>query len=161
LAGLSKRAVVLHAHASLDSVLRAVASEPPPKLFEFETRLDVGGESVVLFDATPGAGSHGVVVWLPRSRILFGGGLVLSIDARQLEVPPGLDVERWRVGARRTIERFRNAAMVVPARGRAGGPGAALAHDGAARIANERTESCGDYSAAMTPYRNGRDSSSR
>jgi metallo-beta-lactamase class B len=89
--------------------------------FEFEERLELGGEKIHLFYPGPGHTRDNIVVWLPRRRILFVGCLVKSAVARDLGNVEEADVKNWPVAVRRIIERYRDAEILVPGHGKPGG----------------------------------------
>jgi beta-lactamase class A/glyoxylase-like metal-dependent hydrolase (beta-lactamase superfamily II) len=72
----------------------------------------------------PGAGHapDNLVAWLPGERVLFGGCLVKSADARGLGFTGDADIGAWPLAIERVQEAYGGAAIVVPGHGEPGGP---------------------------------------
>jgi len=116
-----ERPVVVHGHAGTSESLHAAGRPPLHWTFEFEERLELGGEKIHLFYPGPGHTRDNVVVWLPRRQILFVGCLVKSAAARDLGNVDEADMKNWPVAVRRIIERYRDAEILVPGHGKPGG----------------------------------------
>ena len=62
-----------------------------------------------------------IVVWLPDQKILFGGCLVRSADARNLGNTADAVLNEWGNTIMRAMENYRNIEVVVPGHGNSGG----------------------------------------
>jgi metallo-beta-lactamase class B len=62
-----------------------------------------------------------IVVWMPESKVLFGGCLVKSFDSRTLGNLGDAVVEQWDGTILRVMESFPELEVVVPGHGRHGG----------------------------------------
>lgn len=71
----------------------------------------------------PGRGhtSDNIVVWIPEEHFLFAGCLVKSADTQSLGHIADADLEAWPETIRRVLERYPDAATVVPGHGPGGG----------------------------------------
>lgn len=95
-------------------------SRPTPSL-GLDTTLTIGGARVqVLY---PGAGHtrDNIVVWLPASRVLFGGCMVKAARAGDLGNIADADLASWPGAIATVIRRFPRARIVVPGHGATGG----------------------------------------
>jgi glyoxylase-like metal-dependent hydrolase (beta-lactamase superfamily II) len=89
--------------------------------------LDAAGSAVrlgsaELFYPGPAHAPDNLMVWLPESRILFGGCAVRAAAARDLGNVADADLAGWPVAIRRALERYGEARIVVPGHGDPGGP---------------------------------------
>lgn len=71
----------------------------------------------------PGGGHtiDNVVVWLPRSKILFGGCLVRSLESNGLGYTGEAYIEQWPSSVSNVLEKYSEAEVVVPGHGGIGG----------------------------------------
>lgn len=67
----------------------------------------------------PGAGHtvDNVVVWLPKSHLLFGGCLVRSLESRSLGYTGEARIEQWPATIKQLLSRYPNPKFVVPGHG--------------------------------------------
>ena len=70
----------------------------------------------------PGGGHtiDNIVVWLPDSKILFGGCLVRSLQAKNLGYTGEAVVNEWSNSAGKVLSRYSESEMVVPGHGKIG-----------------------------------------
>jgi metallo-beta-lactamase class B len=92
-----------------------------------DTVLTVGATRFHAFFPGAGHSEDNVVVWLPRSRVLFGGCLVKSTEAGGLGNIADANLEEWGKTIRRLQNKFPDPAVVVPGH-QAWGGAAALQH---------------------------------
>jgi metallo-beta-lactamase class B len=118
---LRDRPIIVHGHALTSAKLTQNGLRELDWTFEFEERLDIGGEQVHLLYPGPGHSRDNIVVWLPRRRTLFAGCLVLDASARDLGPSAAPELRAWPLALRRIIERYRDVAILVPGHGRPGG----------------------------------------
>jgi len=70
----------------------------------------------------PGGGHtiDNVVVWLPKSKILFGGCFVRSLESKGLGYTGEAHIDKWSSSAERAISNYPKAKTVVPGHGKIG-----------------------------------------
>ncbi len=85
----------------------------------------------------PGAGhsADNIVIWLPQSRILFGGCLIRSISSQSMGNTADGSVPDWAQSVLRVKEKYSTAQYVVPGHGAVGDQ---KLLDHTIRLANER-----------------------
>jgi metallo-beta-lactamase class B VIM len=122
-AALLSRGIRISAHP----LTRQLASEqglPIPEalaeLAEAESTARVGPAE--LFYPGPGHTRDNLMVWLPESRVLFGGCAVRAASAKGLGNVAHADTAAWPSSIQRALERYGAAEVVVPGHGEAGGP---------------------------------------
>jgi metallo-beta-lactamase class B len=93
---------------------------PTPSL-GLDTTLTIGRTRVQAL--YPGAGHtrDNIVVWLPASRVLFGGCLVKADSAESLGYIADADVASWPTTIATVMRRFPRARIVIPGHGAPGG----------------------------------------
>lgn len=71
----------------------------------------------------PGAGhsKDNIVVWLPKSKILFGGCFVKNINSKGLGFTGDASVKDWPQSMQKVIDKYPNIKVVVPGHGMVGG----------------------------------------
>jgi metallo-beta-lactamase class B len=89
--------------------------------------LDFGGEEARIEYPGVGHSVDNLVVYLPDKRLLFGGCMIMALEARSVGNVADGDVPRW-IGSLALIE-TEGFDIVVPGHGRPGGPGL-VAHTG-------------------------------
>ena len=70
----------------------------------------------------PGAGHavDNIVVWLPRSKILFGGCFVKSLSSKNLGYTGEAIIEQWPASIVKVLSKFADAKTVIPGHGEIG-----------------------------------------
>jgi metallo-beta-lactamase class B len=101
------------------------AGQGMPMPDETLTGLDEPGADVTLgavevFYPGPGHAPDNLMVWLPSERVLFGGCAVRALSSASLGAIADADVEQWAQAIRRSLQRYAEAAVVVPGHGETG-----------------------------------------
>jgi metallo-beta-lactamase class B len=117
LAAVAERPIIVHGHAATDQILREAGGAGLTWSFEFEERLELGGETVDLFYPRGGHTRDNIVVWLPRRKVLFGGCLVRGLGTTTLGWTGDSDIRGWHAAMRRIIDRYPEAEIVIPGHG--------------------------------------------
>lgn len=94
----------------------------PKSLFQTETRLTIGGVVIELYFPGAGHAPDNIVVYLPASKILFGGCMIRSAESKALGNLADADRASWPKAVQATVSRFPEVTMVVPGHGAVGGP---------------------------------------
>lgn len=121
-AALLRRGVRISAHP----LTRKLASEQGLPIPEALAELEAAGSTVrvgpaELFYPGPGHTRDNLMVWLPESRVLFGGCAVRGASATGLGNVAHADTAAWPDAIRRALERYGTAEVVVPGHGVPGG----------------------------------------
>lgn len=98
---------------------RGAFDEALPKPAE-EVR--AGAVTAEVFFPGPAHTRDNVVVWLPASKVLFGGCMVRAASGKTLGNVADADVAAWPDSARALMDRYGQASVVVPGHGDPGGP---------------------------------------
>ena len=95
---------------------RAVADgyAAPEAAFRTDTTLRIGNTRLELHYPGPGHAPDNIVVWLPQTRVLFGGCLVKDAQATSLGNLADADLAHWPVAVAEVARRYPNARLVVP-----------------------------------------------
>ncbi|MDT3405125.1 subclass B1 metallo-beta-lactamase [Mucilaginibacter terrae] len=82
--------------------------------FKGDTTLSLG--NVTLQTYYPGAGHSmdNLVVWFPNDKVLFGGCLIRSFEAKANPEVPGADFAQWAQATKKLFTRYGDAAFVIP-----------------------------------------------
>jgi metallo-beta-lactamase class B len=135
-------AVITHAHADRAGGIRELLAKGIPvyaqeqtaqllaksgvtgklQTFGEETSLTVARTRLELFFPGAGHSPDNIVVWLPRTRLLFGGCLLRGGEARTLGDLRDAELGFWDSSVTRVEQRFERPALVVPGHGVSGGP---------------------------------------
>ena len=80
----------------------------------------MAGETVEVF--YPGAGhtADNLVVWLPKSNVLFGGCFIRSLETSSLGYAGEARIEEWPALVDNVLRRYPEAVTVVPGHGKSG-----------------------------------------
>ncbi|MFF2531825.1 subclass B1 metallo-beta-lactamase [Brevibacillus sp. DP1.3A] len=93
---------------------------PNPTLDE-KPVIKVGDTILEAYYPGEGHSSDNITVWLPQSKILFGGCFVKSLDAKDLGNLSDANVEQWDDSVQKVIEKYPQVETVVPGHGNTGG----------------------------------------
>ena len=117
---LNARSIPTYASALTNELLKKDNKELAAKSFEGSEMLLAGG----LIEAFYPGGGHtidNIVVWLPKSQILFGGCFVRSVEATGLGYTGEADIKNWSSSVEKVLSRYPEIKMVVPGHGKMGG----------------------------------------
>jgi metallo-beta-lactamase class B len=116
-----RRGARVHALARTIAHARERGQAVPDVTEPEEATLMIGGVTLELY--YPGAGhtDDNLIVWLPATRILYGGCFLKAGDARDLGNIADADVKAWPGSLARAAEHAPHPAIVVPGHGALGG----------------------------------------
>ncbi len=82
-----------------------------------DTTVIHGDTYLTLFYPGKGHAPDNIVIWLPQSKILFGGCLVKSLIDKDLGGVYDADIKNWSMSVMNVINRFHDIEIVVPGHG--------------------------------------------
>ncbi len=102
---------------------RSFVFDPPLNRFDIKKTqvLRFGGNAVEIYYPGPTHTYDNVVVYFPDKRVLFGGCMVLSADAKSAGFTDDGNVREWPASLRKVAKRYSRAKIVVPGHGAPGG----------------------------------------
>jgi glyoxylase-like metal-dependent hydrolase (beta-lactamase superfamily II) len=92
---------------------------PPNRVFDINEglQLKIGDEDVNVFYPGPSHTIDNVVVYFPKRKILFGGCMIKSLDSKNLGYTADADLKEWPKAARKVLEKYSEARIVIPGHG--------------------------------------------
>jgi glyoxylase-like metal-dependent hydrolase (beta-lactamase superfamily II) len=84
------------------------------------TTYEVVANNIEVFFPGPGHSQDNVVVWLPKSHILFGGCFVRHIDSHTLGNTADASIKEWPLSLQKVIDKYGSIEVVVPGHGKVG-----------------------------------------
>lgn len=108
-------------YASPETVKRAHRADWSPKPVGAPDVVEAAGVQAEVFFPGAAHAPDNVVVWLPASRVLFGGCMIRAAADDVLGNLSDADVGAWPASAERVKERYGRASHVVPGHGAPGG----------------------------------------
>lgn len=103
-----------YARKQTQELARENQNEVPANGFLNDTTFHVGGLEFEVYYPGPGHALDNIVVWFPKSRILYGGCLVKSIESRGLGFTGDADLAHWPAAIKAVQERYPKARWVIP-----------------------------------------------
>ena len=86
----------------------------PSYTFSKDTVFHIGGYSIQTFYAGAGHTKDNIVVWFPEAKILYGGCLIKSTEAKDMGNTSEADLKEWPRSLSRLKEKFPNPRFVIP-----------------------------------------------
>ena len=116
---LNDHSISTYATTLTNDILRENKKEPADNNLEEDESTLVNGLIEVFY---PGGGHtvDNVVVWLPKSKILFGGCFVRSLDSEGLDYTGEAHIDQWSRSAQNVLPRYPEAKTVIPGHGEIG-----------------------------------------
>ncbi len=93
----------------------------PIENLNFGRALYFGDETIEVFYPGIAHSPDNLVFYLPERRVLFGGCMLLSLEAKQLGNLEDADITQWSQSIRRIEERYPNIEIIIPGHGSWGG----------------------------------------
>jgi metallo-beta-lactamase class B len=95
--------------------------EAPQHTFEDSLTLLLGGREILVRYPGPGHTRDNIVVWLPEQKLLVGGCLIKSAQAKSIGNTKDADLAQWPATIKKVQEEFPHAKIVVPGHDDPGG----------------------------------------
>lgn len=116
---LNDHAISTYATTLTNDILRENKKEPAKHTLKQNDSTLANGLIEVFY---PGGGHtvDNVVVWLPKSKILFGGCFVRSLDSEGLGYTGEARIDQWSKSAQNALSRYPGAQTVIPGHGEPG-----------------------------------------
>lgn len=104
---------------TISSRLTAALAKPhgfevPQHTFDDTLTLTLGGREILVRYPGPGHTRDNIVVWLPDQKLLVGGCLVRSVQARSIGNTADADLAQWPATIATLLQEFPQAKIVVP-----------------------------------------------
>ena len=111
---LKKHGIKTYSTALTKQLAKEKGDKQPEFTFQGDTIFREGNLTVQTY--YPGAGHtvDNIVVWLPQSKVLFGGCFVKSFDAKDLGNLEDANVKQWPLSIGRAEKCFPEAKYVIP-----------------------------------------------
>jgi metallo-beta-lactamase class B len=93
----------------------------PQKSFVDTLNFDFNGEKIICRYFGAGHTVDNITVWLPESKILFGGCLVKSINAKGLGNTADAEIKDWSSTVEKVLNHYHDIKNVIPGHGPWGG----------------------------------------
>jgi len=88
--------------------------EVPQQTFDEKLTLSLGGREVLVQYPGPGHTRDNIVVWIPDQKILVGGCLIKSAQAKNIGNTKDADLVQWPKTVEKVQQEFKQAKIVVP-----------------------------------------------
>jgi metallo-beta-lactamase class B len=111
---LKARGVKTYTSRLTDKISRKDHQKRAEFLFQFDTTFTVGQHSFEAFYPGPGHTEDNIVVWFPATRLLYGGCLIKSVEARNLGNLADADVVSWPGTLGNIKKRYGEFDYVIP-----------------------------------------------
>lgn len=89
----------------------------PKSDLNFNNRLALGGTGIEIYYPGEGHSPDNIVVWLPDTRILFGGCLIKSLESKTLGNLSDANLDSWPGSLKKLLDRYPDMEVVVPGHG--------------------------------------------
>ncbi|MCR1795387.1 subclass B1 metallo-beta-lactamase [Leptospira sp. WS58.C1] len=111
---LKKQNIPSYAGKRTISILKEEGESVPEKVLKDKDLLVFGKTKIETFFPGAGHSKDNLVVWLPGSRILFGGCLVKSVEADDIGNTKDADLKEWPKTIRKLEKMFPKISIIVP-----------------------------------------------
>ena len=86
----------------------------PSYTFEKDTIFHIGNHTIQTYYAGAGHTKDNIVVWFPEAKLLYGGCLIKSTEAKDMGNVREADLKEWPKSLIRLKEKFPNPKFVIP-----------------------------------------------
>ena len=116
---LNAHSISTYASSLTNAILNKEGNETAKNSFD-KTIYSLADGQVEVFYPGGGHTIDNLVVWLPKSKILFGGCLVRSLGAKGLGYTGEAHIDQWSNSVETVLLRYSTAKMVIPGHGKIG-----------------------------------------
>lgn len=112
---LKKNGVKTYATVLTNQLAKRHGNKQAEFTFSKDTVFNVGG-GVAVQTFFPGGGhtKDNIVVWLPQSKVLFGGCLIKSMETNSIGYTADANIPEWPGSITRVKNRFKNIRYLIP-----------------------------------------------
>ncbi|MBN1596928.1 MAG: subclass B1 metallo-beta-lactamase [Bacteroidales bacterium] len=121
LAAVHSRGIPTYANIRTIEITKEKSLLVPQNAFNDSLLFTVGDKEVLMAYYGGGHTTDNIIVWIPSEKVLFGGCLVRSANARGLGNTTDADTEEWPNTIEKVRKRFLDAEIVIPGHGEHGG----------------------------------------
>lgn len=93
----------------------------PTKSFKDSTTINFNGLKLKLWFPGAGRTKDNIVVWIPNAKLLFGGCLIKSLEAKDLGFTGDAVLKDWDITVEKVKENYPGLQKVIPGHGKNGG----------------------------------------
>ena len=106
-------------HKRFYEVHKAQKFHAPDRIFPLQDglQLSFGEEQIEVYFPGPSHSPDNLVVYFPKSQVLFGGCMVKSLKSKTLGFIEDADLAEWPKSVRKVLERYPEAQIVIPGHG--------------------------------------------
>lgn len=116
---LNNHSVPTYAMSLTNQILKDNKQELATASFD-KTPFTLANGLIEVFYPGHGHTIDNVVIWLPKSKILFGGCLIRSLDSKSLGYTGEADIQQWSGSIENIISTYPNITTVIPGYGELG-----------------------------------------
>jgi len=111
---LKKNGVKTYASSLTNTLAKKGGNKQAEFTFSKDTVFNVGGVSVQTYYPGEGHTKDNIVVWLPQTKVLFGGCLIKSMETDSKGFTDDGNIAEWPNSVARVGKRFKNIKYVIP-----------------------------------------------
>jgi metallo-beta-lactamase class B len=111
---LKKNGVKTYSSELTRQLAKQKGEKQPEFTFSRDTVFKVGGVSVQTYYPGQGHTQDNIVIWLPQSKVLFGGCLIKSVETNSKGYIAESNITEWPLSVTRVKDHFKNIKYVIP-----------------------------------------------
>ena len=111
---LKKNGIKTYTSVLTKQLAKQNGQKQPQFTFAKDTVFKVGGETVQTYFPGEGHTRDNIVVWLPKSKVLFGGCFIKSMDTNSRGFIGDANIAEWPLSVDRLKNKFRDIKYVIP-----------------------------------------------
>lgn len=110
----NKKGIPTYATAATNAILKADHKPEATHLIELDKTIHIGGKQFVIKYFGEGHTADNVVIWFPKEKILDGGCLIKSSEAKNLGYVGEANVKEWPKTISKIQQTFKKINWVIP-----------------------------------------------
>jgi len=111
---LKKYGIKTYCSALTKQLAKQNGDKQPQFTFRIDTTFHVGNTTLQTYYPGEGHTKDNIVIWLPQSKVLFGGCLIKSLEADGAGNTADANMTQWPVSVTRLKKRFDDIKYVIP-----------------------------------------------
>ncbi|MFC4077633.1 subclass B1 metallo-beta-lactamase [Salinithrix halophila] len=120
---LLKEGIEVRSTARTAQLAEKAGYPTPNPILDEQSRFKVGNTIIETYYPGEGHSEDNITVWLPQHKILFGGCLIKSLEAKDLGNVNDANLEEWSRSIQNVLNRYPRMKQVVPGHGNVGDKG--------------------------------------
>lgn len=117
---LKKNKIEVRSTSMTSKIAECLGYQKPNSTLDNNPSINFGNLNIEVYYPGAGHSQDNIVVWIPEEKLLFGGCLIKSLEAKNIGEAKEADIKQWVLSVTKVLEKYGDAEIVIPGHGQWG-----------------------------------------